>query len=159
VLELFGHHAPHFFELSDHICTALQLTNFWQDIAIDFSHDRVYLPLEDMARFHYTLPDLRAGCCDDRWQELLRFEIKRTRELFERGRSLPEEVHPKLRAQLRLTWLGGMEILSKIEKVSYDIFHRRPSLRKRDFVRLYWRARRAPLRPSAVHSSTVATPP
>ena len=113
VLELFGYHDPHLFELSDNICTALQLTNFWQDVAIDFSRDRIYLPQEDMERFNYTLDDLRAGRCDERWRELLAFEIARTRELFERGRSLPEEVQPKLRTQLRLTWLGGTEILSQ----------------------------------------------
>jgi len=158
VLELFGYHDSHLFELSDNICTALQLTNFWQDVAIDFSRDRIYVPQEDMARFHYTLDDLRAGRSDSRWRELLAFEIARTRELFERGRSLPEEVQPKLRTQLRLTWLGGTSILSKIEAVSYDIFHRRPSLSKWDFLRLYLRARRAPLSASVAHAPTVTIP-
>jgi len=158
VLELFGYHDPHLFELSDHICTALQLTNFWQDTAIDFSRDRVYLPQEDMARFGYKLDDLRAGCADRRWQELLAFEIARTRELFERGRCLPEQVQPRLRTQLRLTWLSGSEILSKIEGVSYDIFRQRPSLGKWDFLRLYWRARRAPLAARVAPTPTVATP-
>ncbi len=158
VLELFGYHDPHLFKLSDNICTALQLTNFWQDVAIDFSRDRIYLPQEDMTRFHYTLDDLRAGCCDARWRELLAFEIARTRELFELGRALPEEVHSQLRTQLRLTWLGGTEILSKIEAVSYNIFRRRPSLSKWNFLRLYWRARRSPLAASVVHPPTVTIP-
>jgi phytoene synthase len=158
VLELFGYHDPHLFELSDNICTALQLTNFWQDVAIDFSRDRIYLPQDDMAHFNFTLDDLRAGRSDTRWQELLAFEIARTRELFERGRGLPEEVQPKLRTQLRLTWLGGTAILSKIEAVSYDIFHRRPSLSKWEFLRLYWRARRAPLSASVAHAPTVSIP-
>jgi phytoene synthase len=158
VLELFGYHDPHLFELSDNICTALQLTNFWQDVAIDYSRDRVYLPQEDMARFHYTLDDLRAGRSDQRWRELLAFEIARTHELFERGRGLPEEVHPKLRTHLRLTWLGGSEILSKIEAVSYNVFDRRPSLGKWDFLRLYWRARRAPLRASVPQAPAVTIP-
>jgi len=154
VLELFGYREPHLFELSDCICTALQLTNFWQDVAIDFSRDRIYLPQEDMARFNYTLDDLNAGRSDNRWQDLLAFEIARTRELFERGKRLPEEVQPRLRTQLRLTWLGGTSILSKIEAVSYDVFRRRPSLSKWDFLRLYWRARRAPLSLSTAHVAT-----
>jgi phytoene synthase len=158
VLELFGYHDPHLFELSDNICTALQLTNFWQDVAVDFSRDRVYLPQEDMARFNYTLEDVRAGRADERWRELMALEIARTRDFFERGRSLPEEVQPKLRTQLRLTWLGGTEILSKIEAVSCDIFKRRPSLSKWNFLRLYWRARRAPLSASAAHAPTVSIP-
>ena len=158
VLELFGYHDAHLFELSDHICTALQLTNFWQDVAIDFSRDRIYLPQEDMTRFNYTLDDLRAGRCDKAWQELLALELARTREFFERGRNLPEEVQPKLRTQLRLTWLGGTEILARIEAAAYDIFHRRPSLGKWDFLRLYLRARRAPLSASVGHAPTVAIP-
>jgi phytoene synthase len=111
-----------------------------------------------MARFNYTLEDVRAGRADERWRELMALEIARTRDFFERGRSLPEEVQPKLRTQLRLTWLGGTEILSKIEAVSYDIFKRRPSLSKWNFLRLYWRARRAPLSASAAHAPTVTIP-
>jgi phytoene synthase len=158
VLELFGHRDPHLFELSDSICTSLQLTNFWQDVAVDLARDRVYLPQEDMARFHYTLDDLRAQRADARWQELLACEIARTRELFERGRALPEEVRPELRVQLRLTWLGGMAILAGIEAVSYDVFHRRPSLGKWDFLRLYLRARRAPLRVRVAPAPAVTNP-
>jgi len=157
-LELFGYHDSHLFELSDNICTALQLTNFWQDVAIDFSRDRIYMPQDDMERHQYTLDDLRAARCDQRWQELMTFQIARTRELFERGRTLPEEVHRKLRTQLRLTWLGGMEILARIEAADCDIFHRRPSLSKWDFLRLYWRARRAPLAPSVAPAPTVTIP-
>jgi hypothetical protein len=67
-------------------------------------------------------------------------------------------VQPKLRTQLRLTWLGGTEILSKIEAVAYDVFRRRPSLRKGDFLRLYLRARWAPLGPSVAHAPTVTIP-
>jgi phytoene synthase len=141
VLELFGHRDRELFALSDCICTALQLTNFWQDVAVDLARDRIYLPLEDLERFHYTLDELRAGHVDDRWDELLRLEIARTRRLFEQGKALPEKVAPELRLQLRLTWLGGMTVLRKIESVGYDVFRRRPYLSKLDFVRLYFRAR------------------
>ncbi len=143
VLELFGHREPKLVELSDCICTALQLTNFWQDAAVDFARDRVYVPLEDFKRFDYSLDDLGAGRADDRWQRLMAFEAGRTRELFERGKPLTEKVAPGLRRQLRLTWLGGMEILTKLEAARYDVFRRRPKLGRRDFLRLYLKARRA----------------
>jgi phytoene synthase len=141
VLELFGHRDPELFALSDCICTALQLTNFWQDVAWDLERDRIYLPLDDLQRFHYTLDELGAGSVNDRWRELLKFEIARTCQFFERGKALPERVAPPLRVQLRLTWLGGMCILGKIARVDYDVFRRRPSLSKLDFLRLYFRAR------------------
>jgi phytoene synthase len=143
VLELFGYRDAELFALSDHICTALQLTNFWQDLAVDLGRDRIYLPLEDLSRFGYGLEDLRAKRTDERWRRLMACEIQRTRELFERGKLLPEKVRPQLRRQLRLTWLGGMAILAKIEKAGYDVFRRRPSLGWIDFARLYLKARHA----------------
>ncbi len=141
VLELFGHRDEELFLLSDRICTALQLANFWQDVRVDFERDRIYLPLDDLNRFKVSLEDLRAQKLDDRWTGLMQFEIARTRDLFEQGRALPEKVRPELRRQLRLTWLGGMAILSRIEAAGYDVFRRRPTLGKGDFLRLYMRAR------------------
>ncbi len=140
VLELFGHREDELFALSDSICTALQLANFWQDVAIDLSRDRIYLPLDDMARFGYS--DLRAQRADERFAQLMAFEVARTWELFEKGRALPERVRPELRRQLRLTWLGGTTILKKIEAAKYDVFRHRPKLGKWDFVRLYYKARK-----------------
>ncbi|MBI4165729.1 MAG: squalene synthase HpnC [Acidobacteria bacterium] len=142
VLELFGHRDARLFELSDQICTALQLANFWQDVEIDLSRDRIYLPLDDMARFRYSLDDLAARRTDERWRALMAFEIERTWQLFQKGKPLTELVFPELRRQLRLTWLGGTTILKKIEESDYDVFHRRPTLGKRDFLRLFLRARK-----------------
>lgn len=142
VLELFGHREPELFALSDNICTALQLTNFWQDVAVDLERDRVYLPLEDLRRFDYSLADLRAQRVDERWKRLMAFEVDRAKGLFEQGRFLPERVMAGLRRQLRLTWLGGMAVLAKIESVGYDVFRRRPALGRLDFFRLYLKARR-----------------
>jgi phytoene synthase len=159
VLELFDHREQELFALSDCICTALQLTNFWQDVAVDLERDRIYLPLEDLQRFHYTIDDLRAGRVDERWHELLKFEIARTRPLFEQGKAVPERVTPELRVQLRLTWLGGMTMLRKIESVDYDVFRRRPSLGKLDFVRLYFHARYSPWVRRGDHAPNIAGPP
>jgi len=158
VLELFGHREPELLVLSDAICTALQLTNFWQDVRVDLERDRVYLPLDDLARFNLTVADLEARMTpapsgngreatadtvrDERWRKLMAFEVARTRQLFERGRPLPDKVRPELRRQLRLTWLGGLAILDKIESAGYDVFRHRPKLARRDFLRLYLRARR-----------------
>jgi phytoene synthase len=159
VLELFGHRDLELFVLSDCVCTALQLTNFWQDVAVDLDRDRIYLPLEDLQRFNYTLDDLRAGRVDDRWRELLKLEIARTRQFFDQGKALPERVAQQLRVQLRLTWLGGMTLLRKIESVGYDVFQRRPSLGKLDFVRLYLHARSAFRVGKGEHAATLASPP
>lgn len=149
VLELFGHknnREGELFSLSDNICTALQLTNFWQDVRIDLERDRVYLPQDDLRSFGLSLDDLREFArvngrpTEDRWSRLMAFEIERTRNLFREGKALLDKVAPSLRRQLRLTWLGGMEILSRIDSVKYDVFRQRPSLGRLDFVRLYFLA-------------------
>lgn len=149
-LELFDYRDPHLFELSDFICSALQLANFWQDIAVDLGRDRVYLPQEDIARFGLGLQEIEAfrvskqAVTDPRWRRLMAFEIERTEDLFERGRPLPELVGRELRRQLRMTWLGGASILEKIVEVRYDVFRRRPSLKLADLIRLYLKSWRAP---------------
>jgi phytoene synthase len=79
--------------------------------------------------------------------------------LFEQGQALPERVVPELRRQLRLTWLGGTTVLRKIEAAGYDVFRRRPSLSKLDFVRLYFRARHALPVAEGGLASVVMTPP
>lgn len=158
MLELFDHRDPEIFALSDNICTALQLTNFWQDVRIDLERDRVYLPLDDLARFELSVDILKrwklegsaqADCgLEERWRGVMAFEVKRTWQLFANGKPLPERVVPQLRRQLRLTWLTGTKILERVEAVEYDVFSHRPKLRLFDFVRLYLKARR-PLKPEA----------
>ncbi|MGH9450353.1 MAG: squalene synthase HpnC [Terriglobia bacterium] len=149
-LELFDYRDPALFALSDSICTALQLANFWQDVAIDLERDRVYLPQDDIARFGLDLGEItefrtsKRPVADPRWQRLMAFEVERTAEFFERGRELPERVGRELRRQLRVTWLGGMSILEKIQSVRYDVFRRRPSLSVVDFLTLYLKSWRAP---------------
>lgn len=149
-LELFNYRDAGLFRLSDFICTALQLTNFWQDVAIDLARDRVYLPLDDLAAFGLDLAAIREFAAsklpitDIRWHRLMAFEVERTANLFEQGRPLPERVGRELRRQLRLTWLGGTTILGKIEAAGFDMFHRRPSLHLWDFARLYLRSWRRP---------------
>ncbi|MGH9359466.1 MAG: squalene synthase HpnC [Terriglobia bacterium] len=150
VLELFGYHDAALFALSDSICTALQLANFWQDVAVDLARDRIYLPIEDLAQFGLSVDDLKCFLAAGRplakesWKRLMVFEIARTSELFECGRPLPERVGRELRRQLRLTWLGGAAILEKIQAVDYDVFQRRPTLTAPDFLKLYVRSWRKP---------------
>jgi hydroxysqualene synthase len=152
MLELFDHRDQELFALSDNICTALQLTNFWQDVRIDLDRDGVYLPLDDLARFELSVEFLkrwklensadRDYGMEERWRGLMALEAKRTWQLFMNGKPLPERVVPQLRRQLRLTWLTGTTILARIEAVDFDVFRRRPKLKPFDFVRLYFKARR-----------------
>jgi squalene synthase HpnC len=137
VLLLFGFNDPGLLALSDRICTGIQLVNHWQDIAVDLSKDRVYLPEEDMRRFHYSFETLAERKVNDAFRALMRFEIARTRSLFYEGRPLLDALERRLRWQISLMWLGPMRILDKIESVDYDVFHSRPTLAKSDLMKLF----------------------
>jgi len=128
VLMIFGYNDEKLFTLSDNICTALQLANFWQDVAIDLQKNRVYIPQSDLLKFAVTEQNLRQRLVDGRFKALLEFEVGRTRELFYRGAELPRLVDKDLRLELKLVWFGGMTILRKIERAGYDVLYRRPSI-------------------------------
>lgn len=114
--------------LSDHICTALQLANFWQDVARDLDIGRVYLPEEDRQRFHYPDRDLQARRFTPEFAELMRFEVDRTRALFLQGMPLVEQIAEEMRPDIDLFVRGGLAILRKIEQGGYNVWSRRPAL-------------------------------
>jgi len=136
VLALFGHRDAARRERSDDICTALQLTNFWQDVAGDLDRGRVYLPEEDLERFSGSRDALAARRTNPAFRELLAFEIGRTRALFTRGLPLADMVGRRLRHEVRIFARGGLAILARIEAAGYDVFMRRPTLGRAELVRL-----------------------
>jgi squalene synthase HpnC len=128
VLYLFGYRDEERQRLSDETCTALQLTNFWQDVRRDLDKGRIYIPLEEMERFGCREADLLAARFDGRFRDLMAFQVRRTRELFRSGLELIPQVRGRLRLDLRLFSLGGLAVLDAIEGIGYDVLHRRPKL-------------------------------
>jgi squalene synthase HpnC len=118
-------------ELSDATCIALQLANFWQDVARDREKGRIYLPLEDMARFGVTEEEIAARRDSKSMRRLIRFEVQRARELFARGRELEGMVDRRARADVRLFRLGGEATLDAIRARKYDVLTERPTIPKR----------------------------
>jgi len=121
---------------SDAVCTGLQLTNFWQDVGIDLGKDRIYLPLQDMERFGVTEEALFRKEATPAFRELLAFEVARTRAIFAEGYPLVQTARGRLGLWLRLVWAGGNGILDRIERAEFDVFSRRPKLRKLDWAAL-----------------------
>ena len=140
VLMIHGYRSEELFRYSDAICTALQLANFWQDLAVDLKKDRIYIPEEDFKQFSYSEADLRMGVVNERFIDLLKFEVNRTRNLFEEGRPLPAKLAWPLSLEIRLTWRGGREILRKIRKGGFDTLSKRPALSKWDWIPLVVRS-------------------
>ena len=128
VLYLFGYRDEERQRLSDATCTALQLTNFWQDVRRDLDKGRIYIPLADMERFGYGEADMIGLRSDGRFRELMAFQVGRTRELFRRGLELIPRVRGRLRLDLKLFSLGGLAVLDAIEASGYDTLGRRPRL-------------------------------
>lgn len=128
VLLLFGYKDEQMIGWSDKICTALQLTNFWQDLSIDLERDRVYIPLEDLRKFNLGVQDIQGKRFSPAFRDLMEFEVQRTRDLFEQGKPLLANVGKNLSLEMKLTWLGGTHILEKISRLDYNVLHRRPTL-------------------------------
>jgi squalene synthase HpnC len=139
VLALFGYTDGERQARSDQICTALQLTNFWQDVAGDLARGRVYIPQTDLDRFPGSRDALAARRPTPGFRQLLAFEVARTRELFRAGLALADLVDGRLRREVRFFARGGLAILDRIVAVDYDVFARRPALGRLALARVVLR--------------------
>ncbi|HWP34003.1 MAG TPA: squalene synthase HpnC [Thermodesulfobacteriota bacterium] len=141
VLLVHGYDDAELFALSDAICTALQLTNHWQDLALDLAErDRLYVPQADLAAYGVCESELARGQVTDGYRRLMADLAGRTRALFDAGRPLPERVGRDLRFELRLVWHGGRAVLERTAAAGFDVWRARPTLRARDLPRLLLRA-------------------
>ncbi len=134
LLHLFGRTGPEQLEQSDCICSALQLVNFWQDVAIDWQKGRIYLPLEDLERFGVGPADIATGKAHAGWRRLLQFQVDRTRALMLAGAPLVHHLPGRLGWEIRFTVQGGLRILERIEQAGHDVFRQRPVLGLRDWL-------------------------
>ena len=120
--------------LSDSICTALQLANFWQDLSVDIERNRVYIPREDFERFGLRADDLRNGGGTDAIRALILFQVERTKKLFLDGKPLFGLIDKRFALELRLTYHGGLRITEKVERLGGSILHQRPVLSRYDWA-------------------------
>jgi len=146
VLMIFGSQDEEFFKYSDKICTALQLTNLWQDVAVDMAIDRVYLPEEDLNKFGYSYGELFEKKHNENFKKLMEYEVERTQKIFDEGKKLIEMTAEKkslreLSKELKLTWLGGTKILNKIKEIDYNVFSKRPKISSTDKLKIFIKSR------------------
>ncbi|NYT76861.1 squalene synthase HpnC [Alcaligenaceae bacterium] len=179
---------------SDAICTGLQLTNFWQDVAIDWGKERVYLPLARLNQHGLGTDYIQARClsalhtpstnapglsqdghpvhapidaamqppspletttsthgpfvgtqpsttrADHAWQALMRAQVAQAREQLLSGLPLAHRLPGRIGFELKLVVQGGLRILERLDQLHYDIFTHRPTLKKRDWALMVWRA-------------------
>jgi len=140
MLHLYGEVTEQNLRDSNAICTALQLINFWQDVAVDWQKDRIYLPQEDMTRFKVGETQIKDTLANEAWRSLMQFEVERTKAMMLSGAGLPLRLPGRIGWELRMVVQGGLRILEWIEAADYDIFRKRPKLKFYDWCVIGWRA-------------------
>ena len=140
VLRIAEYHDDRLDVCADAVCTALQLTNFWQDLEIDWQRGRLYLPLTLVRACGADERDLDRRQVSPQWRAVLADAVARTRASYAAGRPVADGVTGRLRWELRATWLGGMRVLDRLEHAGYDVFCSRPVLGWRDALPLGWHA-------------------
>ena len=121
VLCIFGAATPERIELSDRICTALQLAEHWQDVAEDLARGRIYLPADDLARFGVTEADLAQPAAGPGVRDLMRFETDRARQLLDQGAPLVGTLRGAARLAVAGYLAGGRAALAAIRAQQYDV--------------------------------------
>ena len=154
LLYIGGYRAPELHAYADDMSTALAFARLIQDVPADWQRGRVYLPAEDLRHFGVSEADIASRRASAAVGSLVRYEVARTRALFERSRPLVDVVGADLAVELALTWHGGMRILEKIEHVGPRLFAERPQLGTADKAvvlarALAWRGETLP--PRTVH--------
>ena len=154
LLYIGGYRAPELHAFADDLSTALAFARLVQDIPADWTRGRVYIPAEDLRHFGVGETDIAARRVSPAVGNLVRYEVARTRALFERARPLVDVVGADLAVELALTWHGGMRILDKIEHIGPRLFAERPQLGTADKALVLGRAiawRGETLPPRTVH--------
>lgn len=135
VLYVFEAATPERMELSDSICTGLQLVEHWQDVAEDLQRDRIYLPKDDLDRFGVAERDLAAPTAAPPVRRLMEFELARTRDLLDQGAPLVATLHGWARLAVAGFLAGGRAAVAAIAAAEYDVLSQTPKPTKRRLAR------------------------
>ncbi|MCB0272577.1 MAG: squalene synthase HpnC [Bdellovibrionales bacterium] len=125
---------------ADAICTALQFTNFWQDVSIDLAKDRVYIPSEVMKKHGYDVSELLAHEENQAFLSVIKDLVERTHALFDEGEALLSKTRGRLKIELSMIVQGGRAILEKIQENQYRVLSMRPTLNSKDRVAMFLKA-------------------
>ena len=140
MLHLYRATEPRSLAWSDHICSSLQLINFWQDVEIDYRKNRIYLPADEMAEYTVTESQIANRNAGSNWRDLMLFQIDRTRRILLAGAPLGRTLPGRIGLELRMIVMGGNRILEKLQASGGDVFRDRPVLSSFDWVLMLYRS-------------------
>ena len=136
ILELYNINDEETILYSDSICTALQLTNFYQDVSVDYNKGRIYIPADELDEFNIDQEIFESKKNNANFKKLMELQISRTKILFKDGSKILPKLPANLSRQIKWTISGGEKILEKIEEINYDVLNNRPKLSKIDYIKL-----------------------
>jgi squalene synthase HpnC len=136
ILELHNIRSEEANEYSDKICTALQLTNFLQDVTNDFDKGRIYLPTNELAEYLIDENIFHLKKINSNFQQLIKVQVERVATYFDEGKNLLPLLPFRLKQQIKWTINGGEEILNKIVNLNYNVLNYRPKFSKLDLIKL-----------------------
>ena len=136
ILELYNINDEETILYSDSICTALQLTNFYQDVSVDYNKGRIYIPADELDEFNIDQEIFESKKNNANFKKLMELQISRTKILFKDGSKILPKLPANLSRQIKWTISGGEKILEKIEEINYDVLNNRPKLSKFDYIKL-----------------------
>ena len=142
LLALYGQSSEKNIGMADAICSALQLTNFLQDIRIDAQKNRVYLPQDELKKYHVAESQIINGDASGAWPLMMEFQINRARKLLQAGAPLGLALPGRIGFEMRMMIAGGERILKKLHQARGDSFSQRPTLSKSDWLYMAYRALR-----------------
>lgn len=140
MLHLYDAATPQNMAYSDSICSALQIINFLQDVAIDYQKNRIYLPQDDLKRFGISEQDIASGSASPAWQQMMLFQIERAQNMLNQGKPLGRVLRGRIGLEMRLIIAGGETILRKLRQQHGDIFNHRPVLQPWDWLTMLFKA-------------------
>ncbi len=137
LLHIFGKATHENIGYSDKICTALQLINFYQDVAIDFENEfhktRVYLCQDEMRQFNVSEAQIASKHVNKNWEDFMLFNIERAEAMLQDGKPLEHILPGRMGLEMRLIISGGERVVYKLKNVRGDVFKHRPTLRAWDW--------------------------
>ena len=139
LLHLVNHATPELVEKSNAICSALQIINFLQDIAIDYNKGRIYLPLDELKKFAVTEAHIQDRQFDQHWQSLIRYQLDRVQALMLSGADLPNALHGRMKYEIRATVTSGLHVIKLLQQRNQTGFTNQPRLQARDWVKIGFR--------------------
>jgi squalene synthase HpnC len=143
LLHLYGEATPRNIGYADAICSALQIINFLQDVAIDYRKDRIYFPQDEMAKYRISEAQIASGDSGGMWWAFMQFEIERARRLLQSGAPLGLALKGRIGLEMRTIIAGGDTILRKLHQSKGDMYQQRPVLKPWDWAGMLYRAVRA----------------